>query len=126
MSMRSFPKKRTTAKERELTERIRELEEKLAASVPRIEFETVKSNLQSEISDLKSKLSVAECQSSHAEPSKPVTEGQLDEDGFEEREAEDLMAEITPIGSSSERLPTEDTGEPETKESEDEEDSEEP
>jgi len=85
--MGSLPKKRTTVRERELTERIRELEEKLAASVPRTEFETVKSNLQLEISDLKTKLSVAEDHASR-ELSEPVAGGQFDEDGFEEGEKE--------------------------------------
>ncbi len=55
--MKSSSKKRNTANERKLAERIKELEEKLAASVPRSEFETVKSNLQLEINDLQTRLS---------------------------------------------------------------------
>ena len=41
--MRSSSKKRATAKERELAERIKELEKRLAASAPKAEFEAVKS-----------------------------------------------------------------------------------
>ena len=123
--MRSSSKERTTAKERELTERIRELEEKLAASVSKAEFETVKSNLQLEISDLKTRLSVAEDQATRTELSNPAAEARLDEDGIEEREAEGLTAEICQTGSSTEDVATGDSEEPETAELEDSEDSEE-
>jgi hypothetical protein len=123
--MRSPSKKRTTAKERELTERIRELEEKLAASVPEAEFQTVRSNMQLEINDLKMRLSVAEDQASRAELSKPAADGRLDEDGFEEREADDSSVERRGMESSTEGLATEDSEEPETADPSDE-DSEEP
>jgi hypothetical protein len=123
--VRSASKKRTTAKERELTNRIRELEEKLAASVPKAEFETVTSNLQLEINDLKTRLSVAEVQASRTELPEPTTEGRLDEDGFEEREAEGLTVEMSQMGSSTEDLATEDSEESETH-SEDAEEPEKP
>ena len=111
--MKSYSKKRTTAKERELTERIRELEEKLAASVPKAELETVKSNLQSEIGDLKMRLSVAEEQIFQAESRKPADEGRLDEDGFEERESEGSTGEMSQMGSSAGEHETGDSDESE-------------
>ena len=123
--MASSSKKRTTAKERELTERIRELEEKLAASIPKAEFETVKSNLQLEISDLKTRLSAAEVHASRTELSESSAEGRLDEDGFEEREAEDLTDEIAQMGPSAGDLATGDSEKSETIDSENAEDSEE-
>jgi hypothetical protein len=124
--MRSPSKKRTSTKERELTERIRELEDKLAASVPKAEFETIKANMQLEINDLKMRLSIAQDQASQAELSKPAAEGRLDEDGFEEREADGLTAELSQMGSSTEGLATGDSEESETTDLEDGEDSEEP
>jgi hypothetical protein len=123
--MKSPSKRRTSDKERELTERIRELEEKLAASVPKAKFEAVKSNLQLEINDLKLRLSVAEDQASRGELPKPAVEGRLDEDGFEEREAEGPTAEINQMASSTKNLATGDPKESETADPEDEE-SEEP
>ena len=114
-------KKRTTVKEKELAERIRGLEEKLAASVPKAEFETVKANLQLEINDLKTKLSLAENQASRVETSIPADEGLLDEDGFEERDAENLTAKVTKMGSSTEGLSVGESEETETNDSEDEE-----
>ena len=121
--MRSSSTKRTTAKERELTERIRELEEKLAASVPKAEFETLKSSMQLEISDLKTKLSIAEVQASQAALPEPEVTGRLDEDGFEEREAEGMTAEASQMRFSTEHPADEDSEESE-KDSEESEDSE--
>jgi len=120
--MRSHSKKRTTAKERELAERIRELEEKLAASVPKAEFETVKSNLQLEINDLKTRLSLAGDQASQTELSKPDAGGRLDEDEFEEREAHESSAEMEP---STEAIASGDYEVSETADSEDEDSEEE-
>ena len=120
--MKNSSKKRTTAKERELTRRIRELEQKLAASVPKGEFESVKSNLQSEISDLKTRLSVSEIHATQAESSEPATGGRLDEDGFEEGETEGLAVEISQMGPTTGDLATEESEESE-RDSEDAEDS---
>ena len=109
--MRNSSRKRTTAKERELTERIRELEQKLAASVPKAEFETVTSNLQLEISDLKTRLSLAEDQAPRTELSKPAADGRFDEDGYEEREAVGLAAQKSQTRTSTEGLATGDSQE---------------
>lgn len=124
MTMKSSSRKPTTAKERELTEKIRELEERLAASVPKTKFETVTSSLQLEISDLKTRLSAAEVQAPRPGLSEPRAVGQLDEDGFEEQEGESLRAEINQAESSTEDTETDSSEEPET--NDEAEDSEKP
>ena len=129
--MRSSSKKRTTAKERELTERIRELEEKLAESVPKAEFEAVKSNLQSEINDLKAKLAAPE--SPKPELSEYPDNGPLKEKaGVDEpqrvgvmRGENGLRTEINQTDSTTEDHPSGGAEDSETADSEDAEDSEE-
>jgi glyceraldehyde-3-phosphate dehydrogenase/erythrose-4-phosphate dehydrogenase len=132
--MRSSSKKRTTAKERELAERIRELEERLAASVPKTEFEAVKSNLQLEINNLKTKLSAAAIQAPRPELSEHTADRQLKEESSVEdtqwaerkAEAEGLRTEISQTESPTEDPATGGTEDFETTDSEDAEDSEEP
>jgi hypothetical protein len=116
MIMRSSSGKRTTAKERELTERVRELEEALAASVPKAKFETVTSSLQLEISDLKTRLSTAEVHAPRTDSPEPRAIGQLNEDGFEEQGGEGLRAEMNQAESSTEDSETENSEEPEADE----------
>jgi len=150
--MKRSSNRRTTAKERELEERIKELEEKLANSVPKAEFETVKSKLELEVNDLQMRLSnstpktgmepegsgisAAETQQPTPELSKPPLGSESDwESRVEElqqalseskREADALREKVSAMESLKEGTATENSQEPKITYSEDDEESEEP
>ena len=150
--MKRSSNRRTTAKERELEERIKELEEKLADSIPKVEFETVKSKLESEVSDLQLRLSnatpktvsepegsgisAAEIQEPTPELSKSPPESESHwESRIEElqqalteskREADALREKVSAMESLREGAATENSQEPEITYSEDDEESEGP
>jgi len=97
--MRSSPKKRTTARERKLEEKISELEERLASSVSKTDYETLRFNLQLEINDLQTRLSNS------------VPRADLDYVKSELQQVTDLDGRIV-------RIPTEETEELKTRISE--------
>jgi hypothetical protein len=88
----SSSRKRTTAKDGELVERVRGLEERLAVSVSRPEFETFKSNTQLEINDLQTRLSDS-----------------IQRADFEYVKKE--LRRISELGGRTSRIPTEETEE---------------
>jgi hypothetical protein len=129
--MRSSSKKRTTAKESELAERIRDLEERVAASVPKAELEAVKSNLQSEINDLKT-IHAAESPKPEL-PEDPCNEQLEEKSGVDEpkrvesmRGENGLRTETNQTESLTEDRTKGGAEDSETTDSEDAEDSEEP
>ena len=150
--MKRSSNRRSTARERELEERIKALEEKLANSVPKIDFETVKSRLELEINDLRMRLSnstpetgmenesggmsAAEIKEPTPELPKSPTESESHwESRVEElqqalseskREADALREKISAMESPREDTTTENSQEPKITYSEDDEDSEEP